>query len=468
MASMDIEREQSDCNRYELYRARLCGLQRQMHADLESILAFLAAIVQEHDEPTARAPQRYFDLAHKTARDLVFRLETHMVKIDNVLADLDALGLSKSNASASSTNSFLIVDEKALTDIQQGISRHVHFLLQSLSLLQHWPHPSALRDVERFCALAALLSTGDSTDGYLMPDNPGTALHIACMHGELDSVLFLLQSFPRMNLNSTNAKGCTALILASKAGHAHVVRALLDIPRERGLVLDATDTDESQTAVMHAAADGHAEVVQTFLDLEESRRPNLNARNMFGQSVLLLAASKSQTHIVKLLLNLPDVYALDVNRGTAMGSTALMLGVHTGCAAMVELLCADPRVDINAKDCTSQTALMTAVHDRSQIIALQLLAQSSKRLLVNAADKYGMTALMLAARMDNALVVNAILALDKSYALDLYAVDASGRTAAENARWFSNKTVSMLIQAAMEMNPTAAKPQWKMPHTRLR
>lgn len=276
---MDLEFEQkSSCGLGIELRERLCAIQRRLFADLDCVKAYVAALheLQDRDDAPLCAPQQVFSSAQRAASALVIRIETHIEQVDNALLALDESGAAPSCV--------IRVDEKAFADTQQGISMHLHFLQKTLPLLWDWTGIVApiTQGAETFCALAALLSSDD--DEPVSP-SPEEAFRAACKHGQLEAVLFLLHAFPRTNLNATNKKGVTALMLASWAGHLSIVRALLDIPLERGLVLDAVDTRKGETAVMHAAASGHDKVVNAFIELPEFRRPDVNARNVFGRTV---------------------------------------------------------------------------------------------------------------------------------------------------------------------------------------
>ncbi len=80
--------------------------------------------------------------------------------------------------------------------------------------------------------------------------------------------------------------------LAVKGGDVDVVRELL----HRGAEVDARDR-YGQTALMLAAHAGHREIVETLID----HRANVNVTAKFGLSALMLAIIAGHTEIARLL-----------------------------------------------------------------------------------------------------------------------------------------------------------------------
>ena len=106
----------------------------------------------------------------------------------------------------------------------------------------------------------------------------------------------LLLARQDVEVNQSNAKGGTALILASRNGHIEVVRLLL---AHQGADVNNTTTAGGATALMVAAQFGHAEVVRPLI-----ARPRVDTYQTTadGRSALFSASQGGHGAIVSLLV----------------------------------------------------------------------------------------------------------------------------------------------------------------------
>ncbi|MEW6532528.1 MAG: ankyrin repeat domain-containing protein [Thermodesulfobacteriota bacterium] len=140
--------------------------------------------------------------------------------------------------------------------------------------------------------------------------NEPAPLTAAAMGGNPDVVNFLLDR--GFKIDGKNEQGQTALMTAAAAGHAEVVKTLLD----RGANISATD-GRRRSVLDHAVfLRGHIEVIKVLLD----RGVDINARhNPANRTILMDTAQGGFLEVVKLLIEKgADVNARDWNGDTAL------------------------------------------------------------------------------------------------------------------------------------------------------
>jgi ankyrin repeat protein len=221
-------------------------------------------------------------------------------------------------------------------------------------------------------------------------------LFSACLLGKAEAVRKLLAKDPEaLDRSAGSSLGETPLMLAARAGHATVVRLLL----ERGAKYDPARV--RYPSPMHLAAmHGRIDVIQAFLD----KGVGVNARSE-GITALMDAASLTQVETVRFLLSKkadPRLIAetLYPPWGSALqciGSARVTWGPQRRPGKAdprreVELarLLLDAGADVNALDQSGCTPLHAAAERKQVELAAELLARGAR---VNGRDKFGLTPL---------------------------------------------------------------------------
>ena len=99
---------------------------------------------------------------------------------------------------------------------------------------------------------------------------------------------------------------------------------------------------------------------------------DLNVRNFYQMTPLIVAAEERQAELVKLLIPKSDINAKD-----KIGQTALILATGRNDAAIVKLLI-DAKADLNVKYISGLTAYQTAVENGLNEVA-QLLKKAGAK-----------------------------------------------------------------------------------------
>lgn len=232
---------------------------------------------------------------------------------------------------------------------------------------------------------------------FRLPDEVADRSFIkACAANEVAKVERMLE-IP----HDPNTRNSAALFVASKSGHVHVVRILL----EAGIQKDAARTFDGRTALRVAAEKGHLEVVRLLLDSDAAKDAAaedgitaLHAAAWFGHlevmrlllgssadkdaatrdglTALHIAALNCHTEVVRLLLH----FGTDKDARTRDGSTALHVAAQHGDVDVAGLL-----LDFGAdKDAVAQDG-STALHvaDRYHHVEVARVLRC-KRMLVAA------------------------------------------------------------------------------------
>lgn len=255
-----------------------------------------------------------------------------------------------------------------------------------------------------------------------------TALHRAVFIGD-QSIVGLLLDDPRVDVNLGDRTQHTPLHLAVKRGNETVLRMLLDCPRVDVNALNAAGCTPLEFAVTKSrkAITGM---------LISNPRVNVNLPDPHLQTPLSIAAQRARISTVHLLLERED---LDVNFRSELGMTPLSYAAqeHFGMPTtpkdyerVINLLGADPRVDVNLADHSLETPLHKAARARGPNLIEELLRHPN--IAVNARNDGGSTALCLAIcmagreeREDTFRTVHALLADQR---VDINTQDKEGRT----------------------------------------
>ena len=177
-----------------------------------------------------------------------------------------------------------------------------------------------------------------------------------CAAGNLEKVKEALAKGANVNLRR-QYDNFTPLMIAAFNGHTSIVELLLSNP---DVDVNAID-DESSTALTHAVSYNRLGAVELLL---ADPRVDVNCRtDMFGMTPLHIAAHIGFVRAVEMLL---DKSRVDVNAQcervlTTPLSWAVMNSVSEDVRQVVQLLLADPRVDVNCQEDTGLTPLHIAV-----------------------------------------------------------------------------------------------------------
>ena len=192
----------------------------------------------------------------------------------------------------------------------------------------------------------------------------------------------------RIDINSADCQGRTALFLSAKNGHKRVVEILL----EHNAKIDCEDCF-SDTAAEIAANHGHEDVIVFLLE----RTSWIKSNNRSFGPLLVSAALNGQEAVVKLLLDRGvDIEFKDNRFEKTVGQTALSHAAGSGQSHIVKLLL-DRQADIETRDRGGLTPLMHAVA-KNQGSSVAVLLQHNAN--VEAKNKAGETA------MSRALVIH--------------------------------------------------------------
>lgn len=213
---------------------------------------------------------------------------------------------------------------------------------------------------------------------------------------------------------------------AAKDGHLDVIKSLKD-----KIDVNAKNIT-GNTALIVACAYGYEDIVKYLLNIPGI---DINAQNMEGYSPLISTAWNGRINIVKLLIQAPE---LDVNAQNDEGITALMGTALNGTTDIANLLLEIPGIDVNIGDKNGMTALMFACEDHPEVAKILLDAPGIN---VNAKDNMGHTALFFAETTD---IIESLL----KAGIDINAQTNYGQTALHSAASLDVKeTVKILLEA---------------------
>ena len=228
-------------------------------------------------------------------------------------------------------------------------------------------------------------------------------LNIASAQGDLTAVHRLLTNssdVDQVSTVSTDDDGWTPLFEAAAAGHAAVVRYLI----EQAADINRADVSRSRTALSLACQQGHVDVVRIFLEFE-STDTNLADKN--GMTPLMMASGNGHANAAMALLENDEVI-VSINRVTEEGATALFLASHNGHETVVRALLAVPQVDANkATNEGASPLLIGSQNGHADVV--RALVGSPNLVAINQASDDGATALTIAIQERHASVVRVLL-----------------------------------------------------------
>ena len=246
-----------------------------------------------------------------------------------------------------------------------------------------------------------------------------TALMLACERGHEDIVHSLLSA--GANVNIQDNKGWTALMRASEHNHISIIHMLLQANANPHLKISfgfnavmiasfygnyevvelliskEVDFKYRGNAFMMACLNGHTQIVELLL--KEQVDPNVQIND--GANAFMAACLNGHTQIVELLLK----EQVDPNVQRNDGGNAFMLACQNGHTQIVELLLKE-QVDPNVQKKDGANAFMLACQNgHTQIVELLLKEQVDP----NVQKEDGVTALMIASANGHYEVVKLLL-----------------------------------------------------------
>jgi len=176
--------------------------------------------------------------------------------------------------------------------------------------------------------------------------------------GDLEVLRQFLSSPKFGDVSQRDAKGNSALIIASGRGQTEAIRLLLKSganPEEA----TAEGLFEGKTALCWAASQGRVEAVALLLQAGANAHNPMEIGIFAGKTPLMWASSQGRTDVVRLLLSAGVVVDFASQSGNFKGKNALMWGASQGRVETVALLL-ERGSNVNAVDNDGISALMWA------------------------------------------------------------------------------------------------------------
>ena len=283
-----------------------------------------------------------------------------------------------------------------------------------------------------------------------IPDKDGeTPLFKVCWKDSDIAQLFL--TIPNINVNFPNKYGRTPLSRACRRGFQDLAIALLNHPK--------IDIKKSNQALIDAVKGDLFEIVEILLKYPDI---NVNIRGDHGYTPLICACDSASIRMIRLLLSHKD---LDVNLKTNYGFSALwnasfknrpdvvklllnVPGINVNDGSLdtaiskhlpniVQILVADPRVDVNLKTYKNPPIFEATIENN--IDAIMILLQRTD-IDINATNGYGDTALHACFYK---LDIMKILLADPR--IDISILDKNGKTFFDGIYHSDRKYVQQLL-----------------------
>ena len=211
------------------------------------------------------------------------------------------------------------------------------------------------------CAAAAVLCAAPAS-----AQQGRTVLHAAVAQQDLDKLQALLaRPESQRLLESRDAQGRTALLLATALGHDVLASSLMDA----GADVNAQD-DQRDSPYLLAGAEGNLPILRLAL----AHGADLRSTNRFGGTALIPAAERGHVEAVRLLI----AAGVDLNHVNRLGWTALLEAIilSDGGPAHQDIVrqLIGAGADVNVPDHDGVSALAHAERRGQQAIAALLRA----------------------------------------------------------------------------------------------
>ena len=242
---------------------------------------------------------------------------------------------------------------------------------------------------------------------------------LALESGVPDMKHSLKRESPEQNnvINFQNRTGHTALMIASRHGHAKIVEQLL----QYDALVDMKNL-EGNTALITAARYGHDTVAELLIQ----HNANVYVTNNYGATALISAAHEGHHKCVELLLQYNELVAqkvANVDQMTIARYTALMFASKYGHNKVVDILL-QHHANVDMRDNDGVSALILASKNGHYKVVEMLLLHNAN---VNIQEKDGFTALMFAAQNSHEKVVELLLQHTHSHQPKMRIIDIRDR-----------------------------------------
>ncbi|KAL2849045.1 ankyrin repeat-containing domain protein [Aspergillus pseudodeflectus] len=275
-----------------------------------------------------------------------------------------------------------------------------------------------------------------------------SALRWAARHGHDSVVAKSLAAGPYVEFTGL-LNGATPLLLATRYGHAGIVKRLLLLVDR--IDLEAWDTWSGRTALAEAAASGQAEIAKLLLE----KGANVQTKDRDSCSPLLLAVENGHYEVVRMLLD----HGAPVNTRHKHYQTPLSQAAERGRLKCVDLLLQYGAM-VDSQDGYGRTELFHAAKNSYDAVVKRLLeagADPNKR----ASRVNGWTPLHQAACNSNVSVIRLLLgagadprATDEQGHIPAHLVDSNGSAGFSPSE--SDVVRDLLVKAAVgDMLPDA-------------
>jgi|APGre2960657505_1045072.scaffolds.fasta_scaffold01485_9 hypothetical protein len=170
------------------------------------------------------------------------------------------------------------------------------------------------------------------------------------------------------NVNSRDSNEVLALVLAASLGKTEIVKVLLASGEEV--------RNSASEALLNAVIGGHTEIIQVLLDYGAK----INIKDgKYGRTTLMWAIIGKNPEIIKMLL--PYLGPNDINATSNIGYTPLIIAVQYEFLEAVQILLAQPDIDINIRDKNNKTALDIAklLYKMGKLTDIEIIAELHSR-----------------------------------------------------------------------------------------
>ncbi|XP_046377760.2 ankyrin repeat domain-containing protein 50-like isoform X1 [Haliotis rufescens] len=273
--------------------------------------------------------------------------------------------------------------------------------------------------------------TSENADLFLSDNDEQNILHCACRGGHTGIVNEVI-SKTRIDINSSDRYGRTAMMVAAEHGHKDVFDLLVENSS------DISHTDKRGKNILHVAClGGHVDMVECVLS---EGAFDINCREKYGITPLMCAAFNGHRDVFAFLKGKNADASLLSHTGKNILHVACM-GGHLG---MVQHILSMVTVDINSQGQDGRTPLMLATQ-REQRAVFDLLVQKGADL--SQVNKKGNNVLHLASKIGSMEIVQHVL---RENTLDINAKNRRGKTAAMIAKHKGKNAVYKVLRKKCE------------------